>query len=40
MKPTNKRAVLKLAGWSTLAAAAALAGCGKKEEAEIGRAHV
>ena len=33
MKPTNKRALLKLAGWSTLAAAAALAGCGKKEEA-------
>ena len=29
---TNKRALLKLAGWSTLAAAAAMVGCGKKEE--------
>ncbi len=29
----SKRSLLKLAGWSTLAAAAALAGCGKKEEA-------
>jgi basic membrane protein A and related proteins len=29
----SKRSVLKLAGWSSLAAAAALVGCGKKEEA-------
>ncbi|MCC9595420.1 BMP family ABC transporter substrate-binding protein [Rubrivivax sp. JA1055] len=29
----SKRSLLKLAGWSTLAAAAALVGCGKKEEA-------
>ncbi|MBK1713681.1 BMP family ABC transporter substrate-binding protein [Rubrivivax gelatinosus] len=29
----SKRSLLKLAGWSTLAAAAALAGCGKKDEA-------
>jgi simple sugar transport system substrate-binding protein len=29
----SKRSLIKLAGWSTLAAAAALAGCGKKEEA-------
>src|SRR5687768_9276594 len=30
---TNKRSLLKLTGWSTIAAAAALVGCGKKEEA-------
>ncbi len=30
---TDKRSVLKLAGWTTLAATAALVGCGKKEEA-------
>ncbi len=29
----SKRSLLKLAGWSSLAAVAALAGCGKKEEA-------
>jgi simple sugar transport system substrate-binding protein len=29
----SKRSVLKFAGWSSLAAAAALVGCGKKEEA-------
>ncbi|HLL19757.1 MAG TPA: BMP family ABC transporter substrate-binding protein, partial [Rubrivivax sp.] len=29
---TSKRSLLKLTGWSTLAAAAALVGCGKKEE--------
>ncbi|OGB01000.1 MAG: BMP family ABC transporter substrate-binding protein [Burkholderiales bacterium RIFCSPHIGHO2_12_FULL_69_20] len=29
----TKRTLLKLAGWSTLAATAALVGCGKKEEA-------
>jgi simple sugar transport system substrate-binding protein len=34
MTSTSKRTLLKLAGWSTLAAAtAALVGCGKKEEA-------
>ena len=33
MKQTTKRSLLKLAGWSTMAAAAALVGCGKKEEA-------
>jgi basic membrane protein A len=33
MTPTSKRTLLKLAGWSTLAATAALVGCGKKEEA-------
>lgn len=32
MTPTSKRTLLKLAGWSTLAATAALVGCGKKEE--------
>ncbi|MFZ2987714.1 BMP family ABC transporter substrate-binding protein [Ideonella sp.] len=30
---TQKRRLLKLAGWTTLAATAALVGCGKKEEA-------
>ena len=30
---TSKRHLLKLAGWTTLAATAALVGCGKKEEA-------
>jgi simple sugar transport system substrate-binding protein len=29
----SKRSLLKIAGWGALAAAAALAGCGKKEEA-------
>ena len=28
----SKRSLIKLAGWSTLAATAALVGCGKKEE--------
>ena len=31
--PVSKRSVLKLAGWATLAATAALVGCGKKEAA-------
>src|SRR5258708_5832555 len=29
----SKRSMLKLAGWASLAATAALVGCGKKEEA-------
>jgi basic membrane protein A len=33
MTLASKRSLLKLAGWGSLAAAAALAGCGKKEEA-------
>jgi len=33
MTALNKRSVIKLAGWGSLAAAAALVGCGKKEEA-------
>ncbi len=33
MTQISKRALMKAAGWSVLAAAAALAGCGKKEEA-------
>jgi len=33
MTQISKRSMLKAAGWSALAAAAALAGCGKKEEA-------
>lgn len=33
MTQLSTRALLKIAGWSTLAAVAALAGCGKKEEA-------
>ena len=33
MTRLSKRAVIKLAGWGSLAAAAALVGCGKKEEA-------
>lgn len=33
MTQISKRAMLKAAGWGVLAAAAALAGCGKKEEA-------
>ena len=33
MTLSTKRNLLKFAGWSTLAAAAALVGCGKKEEA-------
>jgi simple sugar transport system substrate-binding protein len=32
MKSNTQRRLLQLAGWSTLAAAAALVGCGKKEE--------
>ena len=32
MRPTSKRSFLALGGWSVLAAAAVLAGCGKKEE--------
>ncbi len=32
MTQTSKRRLLQLASWSTLAAAAALVGCGKKEE--------
>ena len=32
MTPVSKRSLLKLASWSTLAAAAALVGCGKKAE--------
>ncbi len=32
MTDSSKRCLLKLASWSTLAAAAALVGCGKKEE--------
>jgi simple sugar transport system substrate-binding protein len=32
MTSISKRALLKLAGWSTLAAGTALVGCGKKEE--------
>ena len=34
----SKRSLLKAAGWTTLAAAAALAGCGKKEEAPVAAA--
>jgi len=33
MTRLSKRSVIKLAGWGSLAAAAALVGCGKKEEA-------
>jgi simple sugar transport system substrate-binding protein len=33
MSQFSKRALLKIAGWSTVAATAALVGCGKKEEA-------
>ncbi len=33
MMPITKRKLLKLTGWSAIAAAAALAACGKKEEA-------
>ncbi len=33
MTSSSKRSLLKIAGWSTVAAAAALVGCGKKEEA-------
>ncbi|MEY2891683.1 MAG: hypothetical protein RJA98_1591 [Pseudomonadota bacterium] len=33
MSKFSKRSLLKTAGWTTLAAAAALVGCGKKEEA-------
>ena len=31
--PVSKRSVLKLAGWASLAATAALVGCGKKDAA-------
>jgi basic membrane protein A and related proteins len=34
----SKRSLLKAAGWTTLAAAAALVGCGKKEEAPVAAA--
>jgi len=34
MTATTKRSLLKLAGWSALAMAAALVGCGKKEESK------
>ncbi len=34
MTPTRKRNFLKLASWTAVAAAAALVGCGKKEEAK------
>ncbi len=34
MNTNTKRRLLQLAGWSTLAATAALVGCGKKEEAK------
>jgi len=33
MTSTSKRSLIKLAGWSSLAVAAALVGCGKKEQA-------
>jgi basic membrane protein A len=33
MTPISKRSFVRAAGWTALAAAAALAGCGKKEEA-------
>ncbi len=33
MSQISKRALLKIAGWSTIAATVALVGCGKKEEA-------
>ena len=33
MTASSKRSLIKLAGWSAIAAAAALVGCGKKEEA-------
>jgi basic membrane protein A and related proteins len=36
----SKRSLIKLAGWSSLAAAAALVGCGKKEEAKPAEAPV
>ncbi len=35
---TNKRRLLQLAGWTTLATSAALLGCGKKEEAPVAAA--
>ena len=34
----SKRSLIKLAGWSSLAAAAALAGCGKKVETPVATA--
>ncbi len=34
MSESSKRSLIKLAGWSAVAAAAALVGCGKKEEAK------
>jgi basic membrane protein A and related proteins len=38
MTDTHKRSLLKLASWSGLAVVAALAGCGKKEEATVAAA--
>ena len=38
MTDTHKRSLLKLASWSGLAVVAALAGCGKKEEAPVAAA--
>ena len=38
MTGLSKRSLIKLAGWGSLAAAAALAGCGKKEEAPVAAA--
>ena len=38
MTQISKRSLIKAAGWTALAAAAALAGCGKKEEAPVAAA--
>ena len=38
MTVQSKRSLIKLAGWSALAATAALVGCGKKEEAPVAAA--
>ncbi|MDB5844684.1 MAG: nucleoside-binding protein [Polaromonas sp.] len=38
MTAFTKRSLLQIAGWSTLAATAALVGCGKKEEAPVAAA--
>jgi basic membrane protein A and related proteins len=40
MTSQSKRSLIKLAGWSSMAAAAALVGCGKKEEAPAAAAPV
>jgi basic membrane protein A and related proteins len=40
MTSQSKRSLIKLAGWSSIAAAAALVGCGKKEEAPAAAAPV